>query len=255
MEKKYNQVYELLVDSSKTEISHIERELIISTVVTMYYRTTKWISSFKQFANRIIENAYNTCLQTGSEYFMLENERVSTKGKTLQQLQIENHKGNRPSMAFIQLNTALELVKARIDKDNIMIIKLTNDDLEFMTSDNPVCCYNPSNNRIVPFDQSNILSLPLDNKHYLMLMPYANKEANLQIIRHNSGGKVGYWQSSVKNYMQTRNAEKFVLGGEEALKSYLNNKIRDEKLSEDQIKKAKNDLSEVLNKMKNLGIL
>jgi len=53
IEQHYNKIYGTLTDPTKRTITPEERELIISTVVTTFYRTTKWI------------NQHNDLMETG----------------------------------------------------------------------------------------------------------------------------------------------------------------------------------------------
>jgi hypothetical protein len=91
-EAHYNKIHEILIDPSKKKLSDAERELIISTVVTMFYRTTKWMGLHNEFFNRVLEQAYFLCQQTGKEYFMFGKQKISIAGKSLEQLQKDQPK-------------------------------------------------------------------------------------------------------------------------------------------------------------------
>src|SRR5690554_4832104 len=54
-ETHYDSIYEILTNANKTEITPEERKLIISTVVTMYYRTTKWVNASRNLMSRVFE--------------------------------------------------------------------------------------------------------------------------------------------------------------------------------------------------------
>ena len=71
-ETYYNEVYSILTDTNKKKLTEKERELIISTVVTMFYRTTKWINQHNAFFNRVLESAYNLAIANGYDYFIFE---------------------------------------------------------------------------------------------------------------------------------------------------------------------------------------
>jgi hypothetical protein len=57
-ESQYDKIYQLLINSEKVRITDEERELIISTVVTMFYRTTKWINQHNELMNRVFEHLF-----------------------------------------------------------------------------------------------------------------------------------------------------------------------------------------------------
>src|SRR5690606_39814847 len=74
-EKYYEEIYKLLTDEKTTTITTEQRELIISTVITMYYRTTHWINKSKALMSRVFHRLFILCEQTGKDYFMFEDEK------------------------------------------------------------------------------------------------------------------------------------------------------------------------------------
>lgn len=227
-EAYYNEVYEILTNPERKNITESERELIISTVVTMFYRTTKWITQHNSFFNKVLENAYLLAKRNGFDYFLFEKEKVSIANKTLEQLQKEYKFESRPTQVIAQLETALSLIKWRIEKDSIMVIKIL-DDQEFITSDNPVVYAGRHGKSLAPFDAENILKLALDPKHLLLLIPYGNEENKLHITRTEKSGSSSVTAKLTHNYSQFLNSERFLLGTETGLKSYLSTKKETER--------------------------
>ena len=227
-ETYYNDIYAILTDSTKKKLTEDERELIISTVVTMFYRTTKWINQHNDFFYRVLENAYTLAEDNGYEYFMFEKEKISIADKTFEQLHQEYKYESRPAQVITQLDVALKLINWRIEKDTIMIIKLM-DDSEFITSDNPVIYAGIQGKSLAPFDAENILKLPLDSKHLLLLMPYGDEENKLNISRSERTGTMSQTSKLTSNYSQFLNSERFLLGTETGLKSYISTKEETER--------------------------
>jgi hypothetical protein len=258
-EKHYDKVYEILVDSNKKTVSDEERELIISTVVTMFYRTTKWINPFNDFMRIEMTQMYHMTQQMGKDHFYIENEKISIAGKTVEQVCNELAFENRPSQILTQLQVALRLINLRSVRDGIMVIKLLDSDSEYITSDNPVSSYRLGVKHVPPFDPRNILSLPLDNKHKLTLMPYSDKETKNLIVRNAYSGRMGFPEKITSNYQQWQNSERFILGTNSGLKSYLSTKTETERpLSEDELKKFEPQqkvLSEMIKKMRDKGLI
>jgi hypothetical protein len=253
-ESHYDKIYQLLTDPNKTTLTDAERELIISTVVTMFYRTTKWITLHNDFSNRALEKVFSLCKQVGKDYFMFENKKISIANKTLEQMKKENKVGNRPVQVVTQLKVALKLIELRSIRDGIYVTKLMEDDCEFVTSDNPVCIYNLDGGYVAPFDPENIMTLPLDNKHKLFLMPYSDADTKHILARHNVSGTMCYNEKLTSNYEQSRNAERFMLGAEAALKSYLSTKnISESPLTLNENDKI-NSLDDLIKKGKDLGL-
>lgn len=253
-EVHYNKIYEILIDPDKKTLTDEERELIISTVVTMFYRTTKWINLHNEFFNRVLEQAYFMCQQTGKDYFMFEKQQISVAGKTLEQLQKENKYENRPAQILTQLQVALRLIKLRTIRDGIYVSKLVDENCEFITSDNPVVYSNINSGHVAPFDPTNILKLPLDNKHMLFLMPYSDKETKHLLLRHNVSGTMCFTEKLTSNYEQFRNSERFLLGSDSSLKGYLATKeISERPLTEEENLKMKS-FGDLIQKGKDLGL-
>lgn len=253
-EVHYNSIYEMLIDSNKKTLSDEERELIISTVVTMFYRTTKWVSEHNDFINRILEQAFYMCQQTGQDYYLLGEQKISIKGKTLEQLQKAHKYENRPAQILTQLQVALRLVKLRSIRDGIYISKLVDDNCEFITSDNPVVYSNIQNEESAPFDPNNILKLPLDNKHMLFLMPYSDSDTKHLIIRNNVSGTMCMMEKLTSNFEQFRHSERFILGSDSSLKGYLKTKeISERPLSDEENQKIKS-FADLLQNGKELGL-
>jgi len=253
-ETYYNEIYEILIDPNKKTLSGAERELIISTVVTMFYRTTKWVDLHNEFFNRVLEQAYFMCQQTGKDYFMFEKQKISIAGKTLEQLQKENKYESRPAQVLTQLQVALRLIKLRTIRDGIYVSKLVDENCEFITSDNPVVYSNINSGQVAPFDPTNILKLPLDSKHMLFLMPYSDKKTKHLLLRHNVSGTMCFTEKLTSNYEQFRNSERFILGSDSSLKGYLTTKeISERPLTEEENLKMKS-FGDLIQKGKDLGL-
>ncbi|CAC9974439.1 DUF4238 domain-containing protein [Flavobacterium panici] len=252
-EAYYDEVYQILTNPTRKTITEAERELIISTVVTMFYRTTKWINQHNTFFNRVLENAYALAKNNGFDYIIFEKEKVSIANKTLEQLQKEYKFESRPSQVITQLETALSLIKWRTQKDTIMVVKII-DDPEYITSDNPVAYDGPSGKNLAPFDAENILKLPLDPKHLLLLMPYGNEENKLNITRSERSGIASENSKLTSNYSQLLNSERFLLGTDKGLKSYISTKQETERpLSDEEnlkFDKIDSDLEKMLKEIK-----
>jgi hypothetical protein len=229
LEQHYNDIYEILVDPTKNTITAQERELIISTVITMYYRTTKWVNASKNLMGRVFMQTFNLCQQTGKDYFTYEGEKISIKGKTLEQFTKEFNDERQPSMILLQLEIAFKLIALRMQRDGICVIKLDDGNHEYITSDNPVIANNHQSQHFAPFDPNNLLRLPLDSKHTLMLVPECSEGQELKIFRNNTKGVFAEMEKLTANSSQTQNAEKYIFGSRIGLESYLDIKIESER--------------------------
>lgn len=249
LEIHYDSIYKILTDPDKIEITTEERNLIISTVVTMYYRTTKWVNSSRDLMSRIFEHMYFLCEQTGTDYFMFEGEKISIANKTLKEFTTEFNKSRQPGMVLTQLEVAFKLIALRMKNDSICVVKLDEEKLEFVTSDNPVVAQNNNPRRIAPFDPTNVLELPLDSKHKLILMPECSEELKNRIFRRTSISPFSEIEKLTANYLQMQNSERFIFGSKSALESYLATKQE----SERPIGKEESS-ADIFKKLKELGL-
>ncbi len=252
LEKHYDRIYDILIDPDQIVISDEDRELIISTVVTMFYRTTWWISVHNDSMMRVFERMYELCEQTGKDYFLFEDQKLSIAGKTLEEFTKEYNNENQPRMVLLQLDVAMKLIKARVATDGIMVSKLVEDGAEFITSDNPVSVSNPFSDSLAPFDANNILRLPLDSKHMLLLMPNGKSDGPNRIVRRNMVNPHCGIEKLTSNFQQMESAEKFLFGGISSLESYLKTKEASEAPLEDTDSKLGAD--ELIQKAKDLGL-
>lgn len=233
-ENKYEQVYTMLTDPAKTELTDQERELVISTVATMFYRVPVWQKQHTEVMKRVLEMCIQATKQTGQKETKIEGDTYIIEYKTVDQLIKEYISNNKSHQVISQLNIALKLVVARLKSDNVYIFKLEDGEQEFITSDNPVILQHPSNEQIFPFDPSNIMKLPLDTKHYLMLMPNNDKSKLNRIVRHNASGGFSRREELISNTEQLQGANEYILGSISSLTRYLNIKEKDIPLTDEE---------------------
>ncbi len=217
LEVHYNRIYEILTNKSINRISPEDRELIITTVVTMYYRTTWWINQHFEVMSRVFEQQFELCKQTGKDYYMFEGVKHSISSQTLEEHLAEYKNENQPSMIFQQLHVASKLISLRIRNDKICVYKLSSDRTELITSDNPVTAVNILQDNLVPFDPQNILSLPLDSEHILYLIPDNDTHERNSIYRTEFDGSMGYNEIIISNYEQAKLSERFIFGSKTSL--------------------------------------
>ena len=251
IENNYNNVYSMLTNPTKVFITPNERELILSTIIAMLYRTTKWISEHNKVWDMSLERVYYLCEQTGSKHFQFEGERISIEGKSLQQIQKEFATNSRENQVKTQLEVAFKLISVRLN-DGIFVSKLGKSDCRFITSDNPVVLRNSRNVKIIPFDRHNTITLPLDEKHKLMIMPTSEPSEQNLIVRHTTFGTWADLDMIVSNGLQLENSEKFILGSEENLKEYLLLKKEFERPMTKSEKSETKTNEEILNKIKSV---
>lgn len=249
LEQHYDKIYEILINPNRVEITSEERNLIISTVVTMYYRTTKWVNLSRNLMSRVFTQMYDLCEQTGKDYFNYEGEKISIAGKNLKEFTKKFNDERQPGMILIQLETAFKLITLRNKFDAIVVAKLNNENCEYVTSDNPVIASNPKTERVIPFNHENLLYLPLDSKHMLMLIPEVEKGNENKIFRKTYENIRSKSSRITSNFQQMANSERFVFGSKSSLELYLKTKSLTEKPLTEKEANNPNIINEILSKL------
>lgn len=248
IETNYDTVYFILTDPKKNFITTEERRLIITTIITMLYRTTKWITEHNKVWNMALESIYNLCKQTEHNYFQFEGDRISIEGKSLQQIQDEFADKSRENQVKTQLEVAFSLIDVRLN-DGIFVTKLSGSDCNFITSDNPVVLSNINGKNIMPFDKDNTITLPIDEKHNLMIMPSREQSEKNLIVRHTMNERWSNFNVMGANANQMENSEKFILGREAGIKDYILMRKETERPMTEIEKKETNTLKGLLDKV------
>ena len=73
-ENKYEQVYAMLTDPAKAELTNEERELVISTVATMFYRVPIWQKQHTEVMKRVFAMCIQATNHTGQKETTIEGD-------------------------------------------------------------------------------------------------------------------------------------------------------------------------------------
>lgn len=249
-ESEYNKMYEILTDDNVREISEADNKFIISSVITMFFRTTRLMSEHNDLMYRVFERLSQLCEQTGKDYFMFENEKIMLNGRTAEQLLLDHKKESRVPQVITQLEVALKLIQIRRN-DSIQVIKIQQNGAEFITSDNPVTLSNFESRHIAPFDPKNIISMPLNSQYKVIILPYENP-GFISRLHHND--TMSYSEVMTNGYDQLGSSERFILGTENGLNEFNKLKKRTDQLP-DISKQQKEELEKIKRIVKDLGIL
>lgn len=249
-ESKYNKMYEILTDDNIIDISDVDNKFIISSVITMFFRTTRLMSEHNDLMYKVFERLAQLCEQSGKDYFMFENEKIMLNGRTAEQLLFDHKKESRVPQVITQLEVALKLIQIRRN-DSIQVIKIQQNGAEFITSDNPVILYNFESRRIAPFDPKNIISMPLNSQYKVTILPYENP-GFISRLHHND--TMSYSEVMTNGYDQLVSSERFILGTENGLNEFIKIKKRTDQMP-DISKQQKEELEKIKKIVKDLGIL
>ena len=212
--------YEILTDKTRLTLTAKERYSIIGFVVSMFFRNVSWHNFYNKVLDDMLERVYRLTELNGRDTFYFGEEEISIAGKTLEELQKENKKQDRPMIALTQAQNIFQLIRLRLINDVITITK-ARPGFEFLTSDNPVSFKGANiRQRPVPFDPSNTLMIPIDKDHLLQLQPWVEKELDWNLLGRLSDMPIPGMYASINNNFQSVQCDKFLLGTEAGLKAF-----------------------------------
>lgn len=217
-ENEYPKVYDLITDDAITEIDDETRLLIIGTVTTLLFRTTKMQAT----EDRLMEQVFRAHLfhskTTGDTLIDIEGTRIHTEGKSVDELVREYAKEGQAGKTIAQLTYAIKLALGR-RYDNIAVVKLNSDD-NFITSDHPVGLWNQHGGILAPFSPSNLLSLPVNAKYRIDIVPSIAPQVRQKVLRLTHEGLMATGDALKNNQRQLEQCELYLLGDGPTLDSF-----------------------------------
>jgi len=220
-EQDYDEIFELLTDDSKVEITLAEKDKIINTKVSMYFRVAKWLNQSTKVQKIALEklmtianelNNFNVHLGNGN-YWNIE-------GKSIDDLLKDLKTNTRLKFIINQLDGISKIVKSRI-YDSINIYTPYGDH-EFITSDVPIVLNNGEVKLITHLDERCHITLNFSPKHCITLIP--GDELKLRLKRVHLKDNCSFMIVGINNDHQFRNSERYILGTEKGINFYIEQK-------------------------------
>lgn len=191
--------------------------------------------------------------QVGKDYFLFEGEKINFQGRKLDEIVKEYAKKEKEENIITQLEVALKLIELR-KSDTISVIKLDDENLSFVTSDNPIVLYNFKSRFFAPFNPENIISMPLNSKYKLTIYPSDGLAEPGYISRIFHKETLAYTEMMTNNFEQFNNAEKFIIGDEKTLSEFESFVEKAKKPIEINEKQSK-ELEKIMKISRKLGII
>lgn len=254
IEAKYDSVYSKLVDPNIRDIDDEEKQIIIAFLTTLLFRNLSWVERYNEFVERSFRKAYELCNQHGKKKFNYLGKQISFENQNFEEVLAEHLTSIKEGQVSIQVDVALRLSQVRAE-DEFFVTELGEENSNFVTSDNPVVIQSESKGHIMPFDPENILSLPLNNKFLLYLMPASISPIKIEtnyIARDRKTDLLCRTEELTANFLQIRNTNRFLLGEKKFIDKALEQKrIND---SSKDFKRPKN-LAEFAEIAKKIGLI
>lgn len=216
-ERHYDGVYKKLIDETVSKITDEDRRVIIGMVVSLFYRNPFWHDFHNKIMADMFERAFRLSKENGKDYFIWNDEEISIKGKTVDDLKREYKQDTHPTLVITQARAAIKLLKLRLDYDGISITKVKSPGYEYLTSDRPVNIMDTNGRHIIPMNPLNFFTLPIDSKHKLSLLPECHSENRYKIMRFVTDGNM---ETFSHNVQLASKADRFIMGSEAGLKNF-----------------------------------
>ena len=257
IENDYNEVYQILIDPQKVKISEDERQKIIITILSIYYRNPIWLNKHNSVWESALTSSYSMLSHPDCNEQRIglpDGSYIDCEGKSLAEVIEEVRKDHHQKFLLEHLKYTFSLVRARLN-DNISVIKLGGDK-EYITSDNPVIMNNINSSHIIPFNVENFIKLPIDPKHQLVIAPKSlSFKGDDNIFRRTDTENISHMERMIMNSQQYDNSLKQIFGTKSAIETYLANKpTYDRDLTPEEIERSDKALENIKGLMKKFGI-
>jgi hypothetical protein len=223
IEANYNKVYSILQKPKNIRISTNDRQLIISTIVTLLFRNPLILDRFNEFWAGTIGRLFERAENSPTRSFMIEHETINVDSISKKEFLEINKDQNKEIFNISHIRLALRLIELRLN-DCISITEIQ-DGHEYITSDNPVSFTNPQAIITGMFDPNNYLRLPINPKKCIVIYPSNIQECNpREIYRRKIKSNSALVDTIMVNRLQYFNANKLIIGSFKSLKD-INNQI------------------------------
>lgn len=212
IESVYPRVYQMLVQDKKEFITPEDRYEILSTVLSMYFRTPKVLNQFVEFSARIVENVKQG---SGAKVMDFLGHTISLEDKSFTEIKKDIKEKSRINYLATQLGLMHQFIQFRLG-DGLAVYELMGD-YEFLTSDNPVAIGNETDKGFNLFDAGNSIFVPLDRKHALYIAPKHAGSVLNQVFYDQRDEMAAY----IQNHMVSKNSERWIIGSESAIQRFL----------------------------------
>jgi hypothetical protein len=227
----YPDVYRILTDPAITTITEGEREKIISTCLSLYFRTPKFYDAKNEEIRALMEDAMKMNKSHTATFMILYGGATFRFARNqVEEVFQQAKEWNRTNFLISHLNDWHELVKRR-STAGIMVITIEGD-LPIVAGDSPVDIYNHNNVRFDVFDPQNSITLPLNKNTYLWISPEHMDNGRLYIVR---SPRDNTFARVINSTMRT-NAMDWVIGEQGTLSIVIEDLKQHEELNERNLK-------------------
>jgi hypothetical protein len=221
IDRVYPEVYEILTDPRKTYITTEQRAQIVMTTMSLFFRTPKFLNFNEHRTNLIIEYGVNNHMDdNGIVRFKFKDNYFNFHIDNIEEVKANLKIKNKLKFLKEHLDAWHKFIQFKI-KAGLSVFRIY-EDFDLITSDNPVIMHSVVGNSFNVFDPTNIISLPLDNKHFLTIFPNTESAMLDRIFR----GDRDKWFGLTSNLDVERNSEEWIIGKPNSVRKHLTDQVK-----------------------------
>jgi len=249
----YPEVYELLTNDKITTVTGEQRLKIINCCLSLYFRTPKFLNAYNDLTDEVIDNlASHADKESGIIKAKVLDESLEFHISEIEDVKRQLRVKNKKIFISTHLQAWQEYVKHKLNS-GIAVYQLE-DDIDLITSDNPVNIHPIHGGNFTLFDPDNIISLALDRRHFLTIMPTSVGEDYHEIHR----GYRNKWFALTTNSETAENAENWLIGYPGTINRHLQDQIHHNQITSENLQAVEdhklmlsemNELMEIINQV------
>ena len=213
----YPDVYRLLTNDQIEAISNNDREKILSTALSLYFRTSKFLNLRNAELDKVFSFIDNVNFKDEehirSIYFGDRN--YSFNKSQVDQVKEDITVNNKIDFIVGHFKQWQDFVRHKYHSQ-ITVCRVT-DEIPLITCDNPVSIYNHRYFTPDIFDPNNSIQLPLDRHYFLWISPNSQQTERNIIYR----GVRDKWFAFTSNHTTQTNATDWIIGNENTIAEHL----------------------------------
>jgi hypothetical protein len=180
VDSNFTEIHKILTDPKVEFITIEQKEKIILSLLSLYFRTTKFLHGSFSVLDKIIDGLVES--STDKEIrFTYEGERHVFNKNEANEFKNKLKEEQRMSFVLSHLEYWEDFYTRKL-KNGLMVCKM--EDVQLITSDNPVIIGSyDRRRRFHIYDPTNIIQIPIDKEHYLFLTPDEDEVDPLFVAR------------------------------------------------------------------------
>lgn len=207
VDEVYPEVYQLLIDKSKTSISKNQKHKILNTILSLYFRTPKFLNTQNSLSDSLIDRAMELTPEEKQEISIdFNGTQLKFKREEVDDIKRTLREKNHQIFLLTHFDIWHQFVSYKY-KCGISIFEVDRD-IDLITSDNPVNIHSVVQNKFNLFDPTNVIQVPIDRRHFLLVFPNTEEDQTSKIHR---GIRDKYF-ALTSNLQTETSAEDWVLG-------------------------------------------